>query len=500
MPSRSGYWLTRFVVLRLLGFVYVVAFLSAALQVVPLLGHDGLLPVDRWMPAVASYMGSRGAAFLRLPSIFWLDASDATLVVAAWAGVALAALVLLGYANSLVLLALWALYMSFVHVGQDWYGYGWEIQLLETGFLAVFLVPLLDGRPFPRRPPPLVVVWLLRWLIARVMLGAGLIKLRGDSCWRDLTCLDYHYETQPLPNPLSRLFHFEPRWLSRAGVAWNHLTELGAPWLMVMGRWPRLVGGAIMLSLQLALILSGNLSFLNYLTMVPILACFDDRLLARVLPRALVERARRAAESAAPSRAQRGLCVALAVVVGLLSVPPVANLLSGRQVMNTSFEPLDLVNTYGAFGSVGKERYEVVVEGTLDASPTENARWVAYEFKAKPGDPLRRPTIIAPYQSRVDWQAWFAAMSGPDDHAWLVHLAWKLLHGDHRITRLLAGDPFPDAPPRWIRVELYRYRFARPGNAEGAWWERERVGEWLPPIAADDPRVERFLQARGLID
>jgi hypothetical protein len=497
--ARPSYWLTRFVMLRVLGLVYFVAFLVAALQVKPLLGHDGLLPVDLWMSQVESVLGSRGDAFLRAPSLFWLHASDAWLVSFAWVGVALSLVVACGYASSILLFVLWALYMSYVHVGQDWYGFGWEIQLLETGFLAIFLVPLLDGRPFPRRAPPVVVIWLMRWLIARIMLGAGLIKLRGDPCWRDLTCLDYHYETQPIPNPFSRTLHFMPHWFSAAGVLWNHVTELLSPWLMICGRRARLVGGAIMLSLQVMLIGSGNLSFLNYLTIVPILACFDDRLLARVLPRRLVARAQRAAAEAQPSRAQHGISIALAVVVGMLSIAPVANLLSGHQVMNTSFEPFDLVNTYGAFGSVGKERLEVIMEGTSDESPDASAHWVPYEFKAKPGDPLRRPPIISPYHLRLDWMIWFAAMSGPDEHPWLVHLAWKLLHGDHRITRLLAGDPFPDAPPRFIRIELYRYRFARPGNAEGAWWERERVGEWLPPIAADDERVRGFLTERGLL-
>ena len=199
---RSTYWLTRFVILRLLGFVYLAAFLSAALQIVPLVGHDGLLPADRYLPRVASQLGSPAAAFAQVPSLFWLDVSDQTLLVAAWIGTALALVVLCGYANAVIMAALWALYFSFVSIGQDWYGYGWEIQLLETGALAVFLCPLLDARPFPRRPPPYVAILLFRWLAFRIMLGAGLIKIRGDACWRDLTCLAHHYETQPIPNPL----------------------------------------------------------------------------------------------------------------------------------------------------------------------------------------------------------------------------------------------------------------------------------------------------------
>ena len=177
------HWLVRFVVLRLLGFVYAAAFLSAALQVIPLIGHDGLLPADRYLARVAEHVGSTGAGFAAMPTLFWLDVSDRTLLVVSWTGVVLAIVMLLGFANAISCAVLWALYLSIVRVGQDWYGYGWEIQLVETGFLAIFLCPLLDPRPFPRVPPPAPVVWCLRWLAFRVMLGAGLIKRRGDSCW-----------------------------------------------------------------------------------------------------------------------------------------------------------------------------------------------------------------------------------------------------------------------------------------------------------------------------
>jgi hypothetical protein len=226
---RCTYWLARFVILRLLGLVYLVAFLTAAKQIVSLIGAKGLLPVGQFLARVRKSLGSTQAGFVRRPSLFWWNHSDAALLATAWTGVALSAVVLCGWANALVLAALWLFYMSFVHAGQDWYGYGWEVQLLETGFLAIFLCPLLDGRPFARRAPPLVVLWLFRWLIFRIMLGAGLIKIRGDSCWRDVTALYYHFETQPLPNPLSRWFHFLPRALLRGGVvsitwrnSWRH--------------------------------------------------------------------------------------------------------------------------------------------------------------------------------------------------------------------------------------------------------------------------------------
>ncbi|MFQ5876667.1 MAG: lipase maturation factor family protein [Acidobacteriota bacterium] len=492
-----SYWLTRFVILRLLGLVYFVAFFSLARQVLPLIGSDGLLPVGHFLGRVQAHFGSRLEGFLRLPGLFWLDASDPFLLSTAYAGAALSLVVLLGFANGLVLAFLWALYLSFVAIGQDWYSYGWEIQLLETGFLAIFLTPLLDGRPFPRRPPPAPVFWLYRWLIFRIMLGAGLIKLRGDSCWRDLTCLDYHYETQPIPNPLSRVLHFMPRWFQRLGVLFNHLVELVVPWPAFGPRTLRHLAGILLVLFQVILILSGNLAFLNWLTIIPALACFDDSLLRRVLPRRLVERAERAAAAARGSRAQTAAVALLTVLVAVLSLNPLGNLLSSRQMMNTSFDPLHLVNTYGAFGSVGRERREIVFEGTDEPVPAARARWREYEFKCKPGNPYRRPCVITPYHYRLDWQIWFAAMSTPERYPWTLHFVWKLLHNDPGALGLLAGNPFPGSPPRFVRAVLYRYRFAPPGDPGGAWWRRERIAIWIPPVSADDARLRRLLAAYG---
>jgi len=497
-PSESpGYWLTRFLILRLLGIVYLFAFLSLAVQVVPLVGQDGLLPASGYLTRVEAHFGSRLAAFLQIPSLFWIDVSDGLLSGLSWLGVGLSVVVLCGYANALLLATLWALYFSFVSIGQDWYGYGWEIQLLETGVLGIFLCPLLDGRPFPRRAPPAPVIWLLRWLAFRIFLGAGLIKIRGDACWRDLTCLYTHYETQPIPNPLSRTLHFMPRWFHHGGALFNHLVELVCPFFVSNPRSLRLVAGALMVVFQAILILSGNLSFLNYLTIVPVLACFDDDVLRSLLPRRLVARADRAAAQAAPSRGQAVAAWALSAVVAVLSVNPVLNLVSTRQRMNTSFDRLHLVNTYGAFGSVGEERHEIVFQGTSDPAITGATLWKEYDFWCKPGDPMRRPCFIAPFQPRLDWQIWFAAMSRPERYPWTLHLVSKLLQDDPGTLRLLANNPFPEAPPRFIRAAYFKYEFARPGEAGGAWWNRTYLGEWLPPLAAGDPRLLRVMRAYG---
>ena len=494
-PPAPTYWLTRFVLLRLLGVVYAVAFLVAANQILPLIGADGLLPVGPFLDRVRGALGSTTAGFIRLPTFFWFAHGDAVLVAAAWVGFALSCVVVAGYANSLLLAALWALDLSFVHAGQDWYGFGWESQLLETGFLAIFLVPLRDARPFPRREPPPAVLWLFRWLIFRIMLGSALIKLRGDAVWRDLTALYYHFETQPLPGPLSRWFHFLPRLVLRLGVLFNYLAELVAPWFVFWPQRASRIAGAVIILFQVTLIVSGNLSFLNWLTIVPALACLDDAVWARLLPRALVRRAAAAAGAAVPSAGMRAAATAVTILVLLLSWQPVVNLLSPRQVMNTSFDPLDLVNTYGAFGTVGKERLNVVFEGTDADVPDDRAVWREYPYRGLPVDPSRRPSQVAPYQLRLDWQMWFAAMGSPAQYPWTLHLVWKLLHNDPGAVGLFAANPFPQHPPRYIRATLWRYRFAPPGSPGGRWWDRERVGLWLPPLSAADPDLRRYLAA-----
>lgn len=494
--TMPGYWLTRFMILRLLGLVYLVAFVVAANQLVPLVGHRGLLPADLYLQRLLQITGPRAAAFWEVPTLFWFDSSDHALLVVSWVGAALSLCVLLGYANALMMLLLWVLYTSIVNVGQLWYSYGWEIQLLETGFLAVFLCPLLDGRPFPRIAPPVVIIWLYRWLIFRIMLGAALIKLRGDACWRDLTCMCYHYETQPIPNPLSWWLHFRPLWFHKLGTFWNHFVELVVPWFAFGPRRLRHVSGILLASFQVFLIASGNLSFLNWLTIVPCLACFDDSFWSRLLPRWLVARASTAAMQAGPSSTHTIAAAAVALLVAALSIQPVLNLISPSQVMNTSFDRFNLVNSYGAFGSVGRERNEIVFEGTSSSTP-DWAVWKEYEFKAKPGDPRRRPALVAPYHLRLDWQIWFAAMATPSQYPWTLHFVWHLLRNEPGTLSLLAVNPFPDAPPRYVRAVLYRYRFTPPGTLDGTWWQRDRLGLWLPPLSATDGDLRRVIKAAG---
>lgn len=497
--KKPTYWLTRFMILRLLGIVYAVAFLVLINEVIPLIGADGLLPADIYFRKVADALGSTGAGFMRLPSIFWFTHSDASLLTFAWIGFILSCIVVAGYANAPLLTVLWFLYMSFVHIGQEWYGYGWEIQLIETGFLAIFLCPLIDMRPFPKRAPPFVIIVLLRWLIFRIMLGSGLIKIRGDEIWRNGTALYYHFETQPIPGPLSRWFHFLPRIVLKIGVWFNFLAELVAPLFVFWPRIARHIAGVIIVLLQIILILSGNLSFLNWLTIIPALACFDDGFWSKILPHAIVTKAKIANENAVLSRPMLVTAWVVTALITFLSIQPAINLLSSKQIMNTSYDPLELVNTYGAFGTVGRERMNVVFEGTADNDTSDNANWKPYIYRGLPVALDKQPPQIAPYQLHLDWQMWFASMESPDEYVWTFNLVWKLLHNDPKIVNLFAGNPFPDKPPQYIRAVLYQYSFAKPENAKGLWWNRKRIGLWLPPLSAKDSSLIVFLKGEEWI-
>ncbi|MFX0575448.1 lipase maturation factor family protein [Nocardia nepalensis] len=467
--TESEYWLGRLVFQHGLAVIYLIAFLSAARQFRALIGARGMLPVPRFV---------RRVSFRSAPSLFQLHYSDRYFAAVAWSGAALSAAVAAGalnlvplWASMLMWLVLWVLYLSIVNVGQTWYAFGWESLLLEAGFLAIFL-----GND--RVAPPVLVLWLARWLVFRVEFGAGLIKMRGDSCWRDLTCLYYHHETQPMPGPLSWFFHRLPRPLHRVEVAANHFAQLVVPWGLFAPQPVASVAAACIIVTQLWLVLSGNFAWLNWVTILLAATVIDGSSAAAVLPVPNPP----ALSPAPPWFA--GLVIACTVGVVILSYWPARNLISKQQRMNASFNPLHLVNTYGAFGNIGRTREEVVFEGTDEAEITEQTHWQEYEFKGKPGDPRRLPRQWAPYHLRLDWLMWFAAISPAYARGWLLAFVERLLRNDPATLRLLRRCPFPDAPPTYVRARIYLYRFATRAELrhERTWWHRTLVGEYLPPM------------------
>ncbi|MEU7632820.1 lipase maturation factor family protein [Nocardia sp. NPDC049220] len=467
--TAPDYWLSRLLFHRGLAAVYLLAFLAAARQFRALIGAQGMLPVPRFV---------RQVPFRRAPSLFQLHYSDRFFAVVAWSGAALSAAMVAGvtdlvplWAAMLLWATLWVLYLSIINVGQAWYAFGWESLLLEAGFLAILL-----GND--RTAPPVSVLWLTRWLLFRVEFGAGLIKLRGDSCWRDLTCLYYHHETQPMPGPLSWFFHHLPKPMHRIEAAANHCAQLVVPFGLFAPQPVASVAAAIIIGTQLWLVLSGNFAWLNWVTILLAVTAIDGSSAAALLRLSEPQRA-----SGAP-RWFVALVLATTVLMVCLSYQPVRNMVSSHQQMNASFNPYHLGNTYGAFGSVGRNRHELVIEGTDEPELTQRTPWREYEFKGKPGDPRRLPRQWAPYHLRLDWLMWFAATSPFYARGWLIPFLQRLLENDPATLRLLRRCPFPDNPPKYVAVRVYEYRFTtrRELLRDRTWWHRTLIGELIPPM------------------
>ena len=470
----ESYALVSWLFLRGLGAIYLSAFVSLGVQILGLVGHDGISPLDRYLPAARGAWHT--AAYWRLPTLFWLDASDTMLVAGAIIGAVLGALVMAGVLVRPSLIALFVLYLSCVYAGQIFMNFQWDQLLLESGFLAIFLT---GGTR--------IVVWLYRLLVFRFLFLAGVVKLAsGDATWRNLTALQYHFWTQPLPTPLAWHAAQLPDWLLSALTGLTLATELAVVFLIFLPRRPRAVAGIMALALQLAILLTGNYNFFNLLTMLLCLFLFDDRQLRRVLPRGLAGWIR--AQAPQPGRS----AAVLATMVALIVVPVGLNLiwspiwgfslpLAGW--LTEAIAPLGIVNPYGVFAVMTTKRPEIVVEGSDDG-----LTWREYEFPYKAGPTNRPLKWNIPHQPRLDWQLWFAAFEGAAQNRWIEGLLFRLLQGSPQVLGLLASNPFPDHPPKFVRAELYDYVFSGPElrARTGEVWVRRLEGMYFPQVSLED--------------
>jgi hypothetical protein len=431
-----------------------------------------LYPVRRFLERIP---------FKKSPSIFYWKYSDSFFTLVAWTGVFLSILAVFGisdmgpiWVSMLIWLLLWVLYQSIVNVGQLFWGYGWESLLLEAGFYVIFLGPI-------HYEASIFVIFILRWLVFRVEFGAGLIKMRGDSCWRELTCMNHHHETQPMPNPLSWLFHNLPQGYHKFETLGNHFVQLVAVWFLFFPQPLASIAALLIMGSQFYLIVSGNYSWLNWMTLVLATSGLSDSFLQSIISISVP------ATTAIPLWFWL-LTILLTLTVIWMSKGPVMTMISPSQKMNFSFNPIHLVNTYGAFGSVTRNRHEIVIEGTTDPEIDENTAWKAYEFKGKPTDPSRMPPQIAPYHLRLDWQMWFAAMRGIRNAPWLVKLIKRFLQGNKPTLKLIKNNPFEDEPPTYIRARLFRYEFTNFNEKRetGNWWKREFISNYLNPVSLKD--------------
>jgi len=460
------YQLTANLFLRLIGAIYLVAFLSLGSQILGLVGSQGILPAN----ALFHPSGGEGwfRSWLALPSIFWLDAGDAVLEGACWAGAATALAVVIGRFTGLALLACWILYLSLFHAGQIFLNYQWDLLLLEAGFLAWLLT---SGSRIP--------IYLLRWLLFRFMFLSGAVKLAsGDPAWSSLRALNYHFETQPLPTSLAWQAHQLPDPLLSSLGAAHFAIELVLPVLVFLPRRPRFVAAAGFLALQLAIIATGNYGYFNLLAIVLLIPLLDDQVLHRVIPRAIRGSTPEIPVSSRPRRtAALAAFAAFTAVVGSVQMAKRLNLQPDTAVV-PALEPFHLVNPYGVFAFMVRDRREVVVEGTRDG-----VHWWEIEFPWKPGRTDRAPRWNIPHQPRLDWQMWFAGLGDLRENDWMVPFVERVLSGSPAVLGLLASPARPGDPPLMVRATLYRYRYANPEeHRKGQWWVRAPAGEYLPPV------------------
>ena len=513
--SRSAtYMLSRWIFLRLLGCVFLIAFVSLWVQIHGLVGVGGILPVSQMLDRAYVQLDS---PYWQLPTLCWFNASDAVLHGLCAAGVLLSGLLIIGIGSGPVLLVLWLVYLSLAVAGQMFLSFQWDVLLLETGFCSVFLAPWAWlETPCRNRPPSWGGLWLLRSLLFKLMFLSGVTKLlSGDLTWWNLTALDVHYQTQPLPTWVGWYAHQLPQWFQRLSVAVMFGIEILVPFLIFAPRRLRHLGCFALVGLQILIAVTGNYGFFNLLTLILCVLLLDDGFWARLRPK------KQGSDVNGPDDKVCGRgwtgWVATPMVVVLLAVSflvtvnemvrteqnrqrnqeygqkrrdlPrfVSSILNGAEAylmrwarpwVLSPIRPFRTISGYGLFRDMTETRPEIVIEASDDGR-----QWRSYQFKWKPGDANQRPGFVAPHQPRLDWQMWFAALSLERGRLprWLQRLGTCLLEGRSDVLALFADNPFPDRPPTSIRVVLFQYRFTdlEAKGQTGAWWHRDQVGVWV---------------------
>lgn len=457
--------------LKILGLAYLVAFASLLPQVRGLYGAHGICPIKEVLDHLRTHEGKK--PFFRCPTLFWFNASDKMLVGVAIAGVIVSILFLLGVYPAILMAFLWLFYLSFCTVGSEFLSYQWDALLLEMGFLGIFFAM--------QTPPGLPMVLLVYFFAFRFAFSSGIVKwLSRDPSWRKFTALDVHYFTQPLPNPLSWYAHQQPCWLSRATCFLTLFIEIVLPFFIPLGEDVRIGIFLAWVALQGWILLTGNYTFFNVLTLGILVILLPDRVLEPLVgwiahPNPTLS-----------SPLVENLSLVVASLLGLFNLAQLASFfyhpLWLRRLLR-KISPYYLCNRYGLFAVMTTSRKEIEIEGSYNGMD-----WMRYEFKYKPSDPFKMPPQVAPHQPRLDWQMWFAALSSYDRNitatSWFGHLLLRLLEGSKDVDSLLHHNPFIKGPPRFIRATLYEYTFSSPEEKKktSRWWTRDFLGGYGPVV------------------
>jgi predicted DCC family thiol-disulfide oxidoreductase YuxK len=509
------HFLVRGLFLRSLAIIYLIAFISLWSQIIGLVGQNGILPAKSTMENLQQQVTAANIGVERyhlFPTLAWFGTSDRALHWQCALGVLFSVLLLIGFAPAPCLFLVWLIYLSLSTICREFLGFQWDILLLETGFLAIFFAPLSllprwVGRAPSRAvepgksvatprlartlaPPSRSVLWLLRWLLFCLMFQSGCVKLlSGDPTWRNLTVLTFHYETQPLPTWIGWYAHQLPVWFQKTSTALMFTIELALPFLIFAPRRPRFFACATLIALQILILLTGNYCFFNFLTIILCFTLLDDAALNYLIPKnfkRFFSVPPSTLESSVPWL-RRIINFALACVFLGTSALQFSSMFRLRipwpKQIIAAYEwisPFRTFSSYGLFAVMTTSRPEIIIEGSNDG-----ITWFEYEFKYKPGDLKRRPRFVAPHQPRLDWQMWFAALSDYRHNPWFVNFCLRLLQGSPEVLTLLERNPFPNAPPRYIRAIVYDYHFTDIATCRktGAWWRREHKGDYLPAIS-----------------
>ena len=518
------YELTTALLVRALGLIFLTAFVSLWVQIHGLVGEQGILPAGEFMKSAAAYFDQTGIGigrYARLPTLGWLAAGNGALHIYCLLGVGCSLLVVIGRAPAAALAGCWLFYLTLVGLGQDFLSFQWDVLLLEAGLLVALLAPWCRRLKRASINRPLLGILLARWLLFRLMLESGAVKwLSGDPVWRNFSALQFHFETQPLPHWLSWHAHQLPTWLLKAATLGMFAVELLVPFLIFAPRRLRLFAGVAIATLQVAIITTGNYGCFNWLTLVLCLALLDDRAfrdskewLKRKLPALAKSKAglwagrtfnqgdeTRAADAPPDQpvstsrleRIRRRVLIAYAVIVVLIGLAQLDNVFGSRSRsggpvtwLRSKVEPFRVVNTYGLFAVMTTSRPELIIEGSLDG-----AEWRPYVFKYKPGPLARRPPIVPWHMPRLDWQLWFAALQEGNPPRWLGNFAQRLFERSPEVLGLLAADPFPDQPPRYMRVLAFDYRFSNASMRRntGHWWIALNRRHYVPVMQWEPPK------------
>jgi hypothetical protein len=470
-PPDHGYQLIAALFLRLLGVIYLIAFVSIGVQIEGLAGSQGILPFSQELAYIESHTG--WTRYLQVPTLFWINASDTALVATALAGALASVLIVFDRLTRPALFAAFALYLSLYHAGQIFLTFQWDGLLLEAGFLAIFLTPRCR-----------IIVLLFRWLLFRLRFMSGISKLVfHDPTWSGLTALDYYFQVQPLPTPLAWYANQLPEWLLKTGTAGTLVVEILVPFMMFLPRRWRFAAAWVTIFWQVLIILTSNHNWFNFLTIALCLFLFDDAALQRALPQRLQRALLSRPAAPVPAGGLRQMATAV-LAVGVLVVSSVqlwelATLKRSSGAIRTLVdyaEAFRVVNKYHVYAVMKTERIELELQGSLDGNT-----WETYVFKYKPGDPAEPPPVVIPHQPRLDWRMWFVTMH-PKHLRWFERFLQTLLDNSPPVTALLRHNPFAAQPPRYIRVLAWRYRFTtfEERRETGDWWHREYLGPFMP--------------------